>query len=73
MRVTLKNLKNLAEKGIDIMNGERADMVKIDNLEVIVLECTGSQAAADELIASHTIGEIIGFITASFQPPKAAE
>ena len=47
--------------------------VKIDNLETIVLECTGSQEAADELIASHTIGEVIGFITASFQPPKAAE
>lgn len=49
-----------------------AETMNLDNLTTIVNECAGSDAAA--IMENHTIGEIVGFITASFQPPtKAAE
>ena len=51
-----------------------AETMNLDNLTTIVNECAGSDAAASEIMENHTIGEIVGFITASFQlPTKAAE
>ena len=74
MKVTLKNLQNLATKGLNVMSLSGAETMNLDNLTTIVNECAGSDAAAAEIMENHTIGEIVGFITASFQPPtKAAE
>ena len=69
MRVTVQNLKNLAANGLNVMSLSGAETMNLENLETIVLECAGSQEAADKIMAENTIGEIVGFITASFQPP----